>query len=163
MSDQTNQARIPALLKSILPPFAAAAIGGAATGPAIDGWYRTLNKPAFNPPDTIFGPVWSLLYLLIGIAAYLVARDGRQGRALSTARTFNWVQLALNTLWSLLFFGRRSPLAGMVEIVFLWVAILLTILSYWRISRLAALLLLPYLLWTTFATFLNIAIWRRNR
>lgn len=158
-----EEQRLPVLLRTVLPPFAAAAVGGAATTPAIGGWYRTLKKPPFNPPDAVFGPVWSVLYLLMGVAAYLVEREGGDGGRTSAARAFNGVQLGLNALWSLLFFGRRSPLAGMIEIGFLWVAILLTIVAYWRISRLAALLLVPYLLWTTFATALNVAIWRRNR
>lgn len=163
MHDTSAERRIPVILRTVLPPFAAAAVGGAATAPAIGGWYRELKKPPFNPPDRVFGPVWSVLYVLMGVAAYIVDRDGDGGSWTATARAFNGVQLGLNALWSVLFFGRRSPLAGMIEIVFLWVAILLTILTYWRISRPAALLLLPYLLWTTFAALLNVAIWQRNR
>lgn len=163
MRDQGWEERFPSFLKAALPPFGAAAIGGVATAPAIGGWYRTLKKPPFNPPDQVFGPVWSTLYLLMGVAAWLVDRDGHDASQTRSARFFNGLQLALNALWPVFFFGRRSPLAGMIEIPFLWIAILLTIVTYWRISRLAALLLVPYLLWTTFAAMLNVVIWRRNR
>ncbi len=105
--------------------------------------------------------MWTLLYLLMGIADYIVSRQG-DTEAATNARTIYRVQLVLNSAWSVLFFGLRSPLAALVEIVFLWVAIVATILAFARVSKVAALLLVPYLLWTTFAAVLNTAIWRKN-
>lgn len=153
---------VPRFAGSLLLPILAGGVGGVATSKSVNTWYRTLNKPSFNPPGWIFGPVWSTLYLMMGIAHYLVLRDGAEPKLARPARIFYGIQLILNTLWSLLFFGRRSPLAALVEIVFLWIAILMTIITFARVSRTAALLLLPYLLWVSFATVLNGAIWRLN-
>ncbi len=153
---------LPRFLGAVLLPLAAGGVGGVATSKSVATWYPTLKKPAFNPPDWIFGPVWTTLYLLMGIAHYLVVREQAEPRLSRPARLFYWLQLALNSLWSVLFFGRRSPLAALVEIIFLWVAIVLTIVTFARISRTAALLLLPYLLWVSFAAFLNAAIWQLN-
>jgi tryptophan-rich sensory protein len=151
----------PLLLRSLVLPLVAGAIGSAATYPNL-GWFDTLEKPAFSPPKAVFGPVWTVLYLLMGAAHYLVMTHQVES-ATRAARIFYGLQLALNTLWSILFFGRRAPGAALVEILLLWVAIVLTVVAFARISRLAALLLVPYLLWTTFATVLNAAIWRLNR
>lgn len=141
-------------------PLAIAAIGGSATASAIPGWYRTLEKPAWNPPEAIFAPVWTTLYLLMGVAM-VFARRGEPQRRNPTQAAFA-VQLALNLAWSLAFFGGRSPAAGVVVIVLLWGAIVGTISEFARASRLAAMLLLPYLAWVTFATALNLEIWRLN-
>lgn len=153
---------VPRFAGSLLLPILAGGVGGVATSKSVNTWYRTLNKPSFNPPGWIFGPVWSTLYLMMGIAHYLVLREEAEPRLARPARIFYGIQLILNTLWSLLFFGRRSPLAALVEIVFLWVAILMTIITFARVSRKAALLLLPYLLWVSFASILNGAVWRLN-
>lgn len=153
--------QLPAVLRALLEPAIAAGVGGAATASSVDGWYRTLDKPSFNPPGGVFGPVWTTLYAMMGVADFLVSREG--GEDARAARRVYRVQLVLNALWSVLFFGLRSPLAALVEIVFLWVAILLTIAAFWRVSRLAAALLVPYFLWTTFAAVLNGAIWAKNR
>ncbi|HWV35885.1 MAG TPA: TspO/MBR family protein [Thermomicrobiales bacterium] len=152
----------PGLLGSLILPAIAATIGGVATASSVKSWYPTLNKPSFNPPSAVFGPVWTTLYLLMGIADHVVSQQG-ETEEIHRARNIYRVQLGLNALWSVLFFGRRSPIAGLVEIVFLWVAIVMTIVAFARISRLAALLLVPYLLWTSFAAVLNAAIWRKNR
>ena len=153
---------LPRLLRCLLPPAAASAAGGLATVDSVKSWYPTLDKPGFTPPSWVFGPAWTLLYVLMGVADYLVARQG-DGPEVRRARGIYRVQLALNALWSVLFFGRRSPLAGLVEIVGLLVAIGLTVAAFARVSRPAALLLAPYLLWTCFAAALNLEIWRRNR
>jgi benzodiazapine receptor len=153
---------LPGLLRALALPALAAGIGGAATTDAVRTWYPTLRKPDFNPPNGIFGPVWGVLYLLMGLAEHLVARRPGDPAQVGRARACYRLQLGLNVLWSLLFFGRRSPLAGLVEIGFLWVAIALTILAFARISRVAALLLVPYLLWVTLAAILNAAIWHLN-
>jgi benzodiazapine receptor len=153
---------LPLLLRSLVLPFVAGAIGSAATIPNLAGWFDALEKPAFSPPKAVFGPAWTTLYLLMGAAHYLVLKNEAEPASNRVANILYGLQLVLNGLWSLLFFGRRAPLAALIEILLLWVAIVLTIVAFARISRVAALLLVPYLLWTTFATVLNAAIWRLN-
>jgi translocator protein len=154
---------LPLLIRSLVLPLVAGAVGSAATYPNLGPWFDTLDKPAFSPPKAVFGPVWTTLYLLMGAAHYLVLQAEAEPAAKRAANLLYGLQLSLNALWSLLFFGRRAPGAALVEIGLLWGAIGLTIVAFACISRLAALLLVPYLLWTTFATALNAAIWRRNR
>lgn len=154
--------RLPAVLRAALWPLLTAGIGSAATQAGVKSWYPKLDKPDFNPPRWVFGPMWTTLYVLMGIADYIVSRKG-DSEEIENARTIYRVQMVLNGAWTVLFFGLRSPLAALVEIVFLWVAIVLTILAFARISKLAALLLVPYLLWTSFAAVLNAAIWYKNR
>lgn len=153
---------LPRLLRAMILPAIAASVGGAATSRSVDDWYRTLRKPSFNPPGSVFGPVWTVLYIMMGIADYLIDMNGT-GERRDNARRIYKIQLGLNTLWSVLFFGLRAPGFAVVEIVALWTAILMTIRTFWPISRVAAWLLVPYLLWTTFATALNAAIWWKNR
>lgn len=119
---------------------------------AIENWYAYLNKPFFNPPNWIFGPVWTTLYILMGISAYLVWKK-RKGIPF-----WFWIQLVLNALWSILFFGLQSPILAFVGVIFLWLSIFLTITSFYRIHKTAAYLLVPYLLWVTFASLLNASI-----
>jgi tryptophan-rich sensory protein len=128
--------------------------------PAPD-WYRRLNKPSWAPPARIFGPVWTLLYLLMGVAAWLVASSGRPSRG-AALRLFR-VQLALNAAWTPIFFGLRRPGLALVEIVVTWFAILATVIAFWRTRAAGTILLLPYLAWVGFACALNWSIWRRNR
>jgi len=147
--------------------YAAAGLGSLFTLPALDGWYRRLRKPGWTPPDRVFGPVWTILYTQIAVAAWLVRRvsaaDPRlQSRGRSAMLAWG-VQLVLNVAWSAAFFGRRSPASGLLVIVPLWAAIATTTALAARITRLAGLLLLPYLAWTTFATALNASVWRLNR
>lgn len=148
------------LVVSFAAAFAVAAIGSVATADSVTGWYRTLEKPAFNPPDAVFAPVWTLLYAMMAIAAWRVwrRRSPEGGRALS----LYGVQLILNLGWTLLFFGLHSPLLALVDIAALIVVLVLTIVAFHRIDRPAAVLLLPYLAWTLFASALNFAIWRLN-
>ncbi len=136
---------------------AAAALGGLVTAPAIDGWYRELAKPAFNPPDWVFGPAWTVLYTLIAYAAWRAWRAG-EGAARRGAFIAYGVQMILNAAWSLLFFGLRSPILALVDIVLLLVAIAVNARLFHRIDRLAGVLLLPYLAWVAFATLLNASI-----
>ena len=163
------RAQLPRLIVHLLPPLATAGVGARTTIQSVRTWYPTLEKPPFSPPNSIFGPIWSVLYLLMGIADWRVAEavgdnaSGDRRDAVSAARSIYRIQLALNFLWTWLFFGRRSPSWALVDIVALSVAVLLTVIRFWRVSRLAATLLLPYLAWTTFATALNLEIWRRNR
>ena len=133
------------------------------TADSLNNWYAKLNKPPFNPPDWVFGPVWTTLYILMGIAAFLVWREGLDNKLVRLALLCFVVQLALNALWTPLFFGLRSPLAGLIDIVLLLSAIDLTTILFLRISKPAGLLLAPYILWILFATILNASIFLLNR
>lgn len=141
--------------------FAAAAAGGAATYPRIEGWYVELAKPSWTPPGWIFGPVWTALYIAMAVAAWLVWRQ----KGFADARwplTLFAMQLGFNVAWSWLFFGLRNPGLGLIDIFLLWFAIGATMAAFWRRSAAAGLLLAPYLAWVTFAAGLNYAIWRMN-
>lgn len=140
--------------------FAAAAVGGVASANA-GGFYRQLARPGWAPPPWLFGPVWSVLYLLMGIAAWLVWRE-RGFRGARVALTLFVVQLAANALWTWLFFAWRRGALAFGEILLLWVLIAATIVAFWRVRRLAGALLVPYLLWVSFATALTWAVWRMN-
>ena len=136
-------------------------IGSLATAPNIPTWYAGLAKPAFNPPNAVFPVVWTILYVMMAVAAWLVWRaPAGESRRLALAAWF--VQLALNVLWSFAFFGAQSPLAGLIVIVVLLAAIVVTILAFRRVSGWAALLLAPYLAWVAFATVLNASILSLN-
>jgi benzodiazapine receptor len=148
---------------SIVACLAAGAIGSIFTRQAIPTWYATLDKPVFNPPNWLFSPVWTLLYILMGIAAFLVWRKGLENKQVRIALIVFLVQLVLNALWSVAFFGLESPLYGLIVIVALWLAILVTVLRFYRISLTASVLLWPYLLWVSFAAVLNSSIWLLNR
>jgi len=137
-------------------------IGSIFTTPSIPTWYAALQKPAFTPPNWLFAPAWVTLYLLMGISASLVWQRGLDNRQNRVALIVFLVQLILNALWSVVFFGFESPLFGIVVIALLWIAILLTILKFFRISRLASYLLIPYIGWVTFAAILNISIFTLN-
>ena len=140
--------------------FAAAAVGGVASANA-GGFYQQLARPGWAPPPWLFGPVWSVLYLLMGIAAWLVWRE-RGFRGARVALSLFVVQLAANALWTWLFFAWRRGALAFGEILLLWVLIAATIFAFWRVRRLAGALLVPYLLWVSFATALTWAVWRMN-
>ncbi|HEX9917386.1 MAG TPA: TspO/MBR family protein [candidate division Zixibacteria bacterium] len=159
---KTNFSRILKLLASIIVCQLAGFVGSIFTGPAIPSWYANLTKPSFVPPNWIFGPVWISLFLLMGIAAFLVWQKGFGDRKVRISLGIFAVQLLLNTLWSILFFGLKSPILGFFDIVLLWIAILLTIIYFARVSKAAAILLLPYIFWVSFAALLNFSIWRIN-
>jgi len=150
------------LIASIVACQLAGVIGSVFTTPAIPTWYAALAKPAFTPPSWLFAPAWITLYLLMGIAASLVWRVGLDQKHVRTALILFLVQLVLNALWSVAFFGLQSPLGGIIVIVLLWVAILLTILKFFRISTAAGALLVPYIAWVTFAATLNAYIYVLN-
>jgi len=151
------------LVVSIVACLAAGAIGSVFTRSAIPTWYATLEKPFFTPPNWLFAPAWTLLYILMGIAAFLVWRKGLKNRGVRIALIVFLIQLVLNALWSVVFFGLESPLYGLIVISILWIAILVTIIKFFRISRVASVLMWPYLLWVTFAAGLNASIWLLNR
>lgn len=140
----------------------AGGIGSLFTTPAIPTWYAALNKSPLNPPSWVFAPVWTTLYLLMGIAAYLVYRHLGDAAGAQAALWVFVLQLALNVLWSIIFFGLHSPAGGFAVIVLLWLAILWTIILFMPISTAAAWLLAPYLLWVTFASYLNYSVWMLN-
>ena len=151
------------LLSSILICQAAGVIGSLFTTPSIPTWYASIEKPSFTPPNSVFGPVWITLFLLMGIALFLVWREGLSDRNVRNTFTLFIVQLVLNVLWSAAFFGLRSPLAGLVVIIVLWAAILLTIIRFFGISRAAGALLIPYIAWVSYAAVLNGALYILNR
>lgn len=146
----------------VLLCLSAGGIGSTFTAPAIPEWYAALNKPSFSPPNWLFAPVWTALYILMGFAAALVWRKGLQEPKVRAALVAFLLQLILNMLWSVFFFGMRSPLAGLVDILFLWTMILVTIARFSKVSTWAAALLVPYLLWVTFASGLNLGIFLLN-
>ncbi|NYZ76698.1 tryptophan-rich sensory protein [Candidatus Micrarchaeota archaeon] len=157
--DYKNAAK---LVAAVLLCQLAGILGAVFTTPSIPTWYATLIKPAFTPPSWIFGPAWITLYALMGIALYLVWRKGEEGADIKKALSIFGIQLVLNTLWSILFFGLHSPLYGLACIIALWAAIAVSIFLFYKISRAAAILLIPYLLWVSFATILNFHIWQLN-
>jgi len=150
------------LLSSIIICQMAGIIGSVFTAPAIPTWYANINKPSFSPPNWVFAPVWATLFLLMGISLFLIWRKGLNEKNVKIAFFFFIFHLGLNTLWSILFFGLKSPFAAFIEIVFLWIAILVSIILFFRISKIAAYLLIPYILWVSFASILNFSIWRLN-
>ena len=139
----------------------AGGLGAIATTPEIDGWYRTINKPSWNPPDWIFGPVWTTLFVMMGIAAWLVWKPSGFKQAVTPLTLFAG-QLILNVAWSWIFFGMHQVGWAAVEIVVLWFAILATAATFFRHSKPAGWLMIPYFGWVTFASVLNFAIWRLN-
>lgn len=145
-----------ALIGFVVGSEAVGMLGGLFTFPSITSWYATLIKPDFVPPNWIFGPVWTLLYALMGVAAYLVwQRRAEYPRAALVALWLFAFQLILNLLWSIIFFGMHSILGGFVDIVLLWLAVSSTIISFYLVSPVAALVMVPYLAWVSFALYLN--------
>ena len=150
------------LVVSIVISQLAGGLGAIFTTPAIPTWYASLNKPAFNPPNTVFFPVWTTLYTLMGIAAFLVWRKGLHERRVRVALVIFVIQLVLNLAWTIIFFGLYSLFGAVVAIVFLWIAIVINIVAFWRISKAAGALLIPYILWVSFAGLLNVSVWMLN-
>jgi len=163
LADGTSMRRHPwlGLILWIGLCLGAGALGALVTRPAVEGWYPFLRKPVWTPPSWLFGPVWTVLYFLTGFAAWRVWRRSESvGR--SAALTWFAGQLLLNTLWSFLFFGLRAPGWAFEEVVVLWVAITVTTRCFYRLDRLAGWGMTPYLAWVSFASLLNLAIWRLN-
>lgn len=154
------------ILFSVFIAQLAGIIGSFFTVSKIPTWYATLAKPSFNPPNWLFGPVWTTLYTLMGISAYLVwekRNDKKFAKLAKNALVFYGFQLVLNALWSIVFFGFEALGAAIIVIGFLWAMIFLTIIYSYKVSKLAAFLLIPYLLWVSFASVLNIALYLLNR
>lgn len=150
------------LFFSILICQFAGIIGALFTQQAIPEWYFYIQKPLFSPPNWVFAPVWTLLYLLMGIAAYLVWRLGLSRKDVKSALAIFLLQLVLNSSWSIVFFGGRSISGGMIVIVLLWLAILWTMRSFYAVSKPACFLLIPYIIWVSFALILNLALLTLN-
>ena len=150
------------LAASIVLCQLAGVIGSVFTFSSIPNWYAGINKPDFNPPNWVFGPVWTSLYTLMGVSLYIVWSKGLKNKKARTALIAFGAQLVLNSLWSVLFFGLQNPFLAFVEIILLWVAILISLVLFYRISKTAGLLLVPYLLWVSFAALLNFSIWQLN-
>ncbi len=177
--------KVVKLILSIIICELAGLVGSIFTAPSIGLWYKNLNKPIFNPPSWIFAPVWTTLFVLMGISLYLVwskkwqvknnisGQNKKPWNSLSHKFfTGSWqktniilifsLQLVLNALWSIIFFGVHSPAVAFFELIMLWFAIMFTIVNFYRVSKIAALLLLPYILWVSFAAILNYSIWILN-
>ncbi len=157
--------KIPFWLKIILSIVLCNIVGllaSSVTLPAISGWYSTLNKPPFNPPSWLFGPVWTLLYTLMGISVAAIWQMGSHQKGVKHALSIFGIQLMLNGIWSFLFFGFQNPLIAFIEILFLFVLIVITFVRFKELKPWAAWLLVPYLLWVAFASMLNFSIFILN-
>lgn len=152
--------KLKLLVFSLALPLMIGAIGSFFTIESIPTWYATLNKPGFSPPNYIFGPVWTILYILMGVSLYLVLSSKKKNKK---AVQLFFIQLFLNLVWSLVFFKIQHPVAGLIDIILLWIAILMTIKEFLKIKKEAAYLLYPYLAWVTFAAILNLAIVLLNK
>ena len=154
--------QVVGLAVALIACYGAAAVGGILTSSSVSTWYQTLQKPSFNPPSWVFGPVWAILYGTMAVAVWLVWRSAGAGEAKLPLLLFA-IQLCLNVAWSGLFFGLRQPGWAFLEICLLWVAIGASLVSFVRISPVAGWLMAPYLLWVSFAAILNLSLWLLNR
>ena len=151
------------LVVSILASFAAGGIGSFFTFKAIPTWYVGLKKPPYTPPNWVFGPIWTTLYILIGISVFIVWQNGLAISGALLAFTLFWTQLVLNSLWSIVFFGMKSKGGGVITIIVLWFLILATMITSFRVSGWAGALLIPYIVWVSIASYLNIGVWLLNK
>lgn len=152
------------LIVSLAVTFAAAGIGSLGMqGEDTWQWYEQLSKPFFQPPDWLFGPVWTVLYILMTAAVFLVWQKGFDKKAVRTAMCFFAIQLALNACWTIIFFGLNSIIGALIEVTILWAAIVVTVVQFSKVSTAASVLMLPYFAWVSFAVLLNTAIYILNR
>ena len=158
----TKSRNIVVFITSIIICELAGVIGAVFTASSVPTWYASLNKPFITPPSEVFGPAWTTLYFLMGLSAFLVWRLGWKVKGVKIALSFFIIQLILNALWTFIFFGLKSPLYAFIEIIVLWISIVLTIIFFFKLSRSAGILLIPYILWVSFAAFLNFLLWRLN-
>jgi benzodiazapine receptor len=162
MSDQSRMPPLRALLLAVLPVLTAAVLGNLATTPNIPTWYAGLDKPDFNPPNWVFGPAWGVLYVLMAYAFFRILRLDPKTPGRKAAIGLFLFQMVLNAAWSWAFFAGHSPLAGLVVISALWVAIAATLFSFLHLDRIAGLCFVPYIAWVSFAALLNFEIYRLN-
>jgi benzodiazapine receptor len=151
------------LVISILACFAAGGIGSIFTFKVIPIWYAGLKKPRYTPPNWVFGPIWTTLYILMGISVFLVWQKGLATNGAMLAFTLFWIQLAFNAFWSIIFFGMKSKGGGVIIIIVLWLLILATIITSFQVSGWAVALLIPYIVWVSIASYLNIGVWLLNK
>lgn len=163
MAARERSVRIAGLLIAVLIPLIVGGLGGLATGSSVGNWYPTLTKPSWNPPSWLFGPVWTTLFLLMGVASWRVWVSQRVDLDPPNSLGLYGLQLLFNLAWSVLFFGFRRPDLALLEIGVLLVLVLGTTLRFYQADRLAGWLLIPYLAWTSFAALLNASIWWLNR
>ncbi|MFA6296946.1 MAG: TspO/MBR family protein [Candidatus Paceibacterota bacterium] len=157
--------KIPTFIKLIIAILISeiiGSIGSIFTISSIGRWYTTLARPELAPPNWIFGPVWTTLFALMGIASFLVWQKGLENKKVRTALVLFIIQFTLNILWSFVFFWLHNPGGAFIEIIFLWIAIFATIISFFKVSKCAGYLLIPYILWVSFAGYLNYMIWVLN-
>lgn len=153
---------IPRLIVSILVPLVIGFLGSIATLAEIPTWYAALSKPSWAPPNWLFGPVWTTLYILMGIALFLVWRKGLYRKDVKFALLIFGVQIVLNLLWSIVFFSYHALLGSFILIILLWITILANIIAFYVISKPAGLLLVPYIVWVSIASYLNYTIYLLN-
>ena len=146
---------------SLIIPLAIGFTGSFFTSGSVGTWYTTLNKPSFNPPNWIFAPVWTILFIMIGISFYIAWSKGFLTRKWIPISIYA-LNLLLNLLWSLLFFGLKTPLISFIEIIALWIVIVVNIIIFYKISKVSGILMIPYLLWVSFASVLNYSIYQLN-
>ncbi|MEI2737972.1 MAG: TspO/MBR family protein [Chitinophagaceae bacterium] len=153
---------IAKLIIAIAIPIAIGATAGLFTVTGVGSWYQTINKPSWNPPGWVFAPVWTTLYVMMGVSLYLVWKSGVSNNLKRTAIGLFAFQLVLNFFWSLIFFDQQQPGWALVEIIVMWFFILFTIFAFAKVNKTAAWLLVPYISWVSFATILNYTIWKMN-
>ncbi|MGZ3871284.1 MAG: TspO/MBR family protein [Mucilaginibacter sp.] len=162
IENQTNKFQVFPFLISLFITLAIGFVASLFTRPQISRWYSTLNKPSFNPPPWLFAPVWTCLYVMIAIAAYLVWKHRYESKSFARARSIYMIQLFLNFSWSILFFGLHGILPALIIIILLWSIIIVNISEFGKINKIACWLLVPYWFWVSFATVLNLSIYLLN-
>ncbi len=153
---------IAKLIIALAIPVAIGAIAGSFTATSVNGWFTSLIKPDFNPPNWLFAPVWTTLYIMMGFSSFMVWNSKKKGKQKNKALGIYMIQLLFNFLWSFIFFYAQEPGWALVDIILMWMLILITILQFGKISSTAAWLLVPYICWVSFAAILNFAIWKLN-
>jgi translocator protein len=147
---------------SLILPQLAGFIGSFFTVSAIPNWYATLQKPSFSPPNWLFGPMWILLYCLMGVSVYLVWQKIEEDKKAKKAVWLFWIHLVFNAIWSIVFFGLQNPSLAFANLFIIWILIIALMIIFWKINKNSTYLLIPYLLWVSFAGILNFFIWRLN-
>lgn len=150
------------LIISLTLPQLAGIVGSFFTTSAIPTWYATLQRPSFSPPNWLFGPVWVTLYILMGISIYLIWQKIEQNKTARGAMWLFWIHLFFNAIWSIIFFGLQNPGLAFINIIIIWLLIIALMVKFWKVNRWATYLLIPYLLWVSFASVLNYFIWYLN-
>jgi tryptophan-rich sensory protein len=155
--------KLTKIIIAVLACLTIGVLGSLFTAPSIQGWYAGLIKPSFSPPNWLFGPAWTLLYILMGISVAIVWHKGTKNKNVKEALKLFAVQFTLNAVWSPIFFGARSLFLGLIIIIFMWIFIVKTIIAFKKVDKLASYLLYPYIAWVSFATVLNFSVWILNK